>query len=168
MTSDHLDIGSVWKSLVASCVCVRLKFESAFSTCLFPVRNTFFSSSKVFVSGPAQNAFVASDNVLCLQCDSEVNSRGYLIASDKHIHLQCDIVFGGVMSCFLRAGLETPQKEQKLGGKVSEKTSFRIGMDLKKVQKEDWDEKASRTLPYYATMPAPFLASNAMHLLVHP
>ena len=61
-----------------------------------------------------------------------------------------------------------PQKEQKLGGKVSEKTSFRIGMDLKKVQKEDWDEKASRTLPYYVTMPAPFLASDAMHLLVHP
>ena len=62
MTSDHLDIGSVWKSLVASCVRVWLKFERAFSTCLSPVRNAFFSSYKVFVSGPAQNAFFANDN----------------------------------------------------------------------------------------------------------
>ena len=27
MSSNHLDIRSVWKSLVASCVCVWLKFE---------------------------------------------------------------------------------------------------------------------------------------------
>ena len=36
------------------------------------------------------------------------------------------------MSCILKVGLETPKKEQKLGGKVCEKTSFRVGMELKK------------------------------------
>ena len=30
--------------------------------------------------------------------------------------------------------------------KVSEKTSFQVGMELKKVEKQDGDEKASRTL----------------------
>ena len=62
MTSDHLDVTFVWKSLVASCVRVWLKFERTFSACSSPARNTF-------VSGPAQNAFVASDKRVCLQCD---------------------------------------------------------------------------------------------------
>ena len=39
-------------------------------------------------------------------------------------------------------------------------------MELKKVHKQGRDEKASRSLPHYGTMPAPFLASNTMHL--HP
>ena len=39
-------------------------------------------------------------------------------------------------------------------------------MELKKVYKQGGDEKASRTLPHYGTMPSPSLASNAMHL--HP
>ena len=38
---------------------------------------------------------------------------------------------------YLKVGLETPKKEQKLGGKVSEKTSFGVGMELKKVHKQD-------------------------------
>ena len=33
-----------------------------------------------------------------------------------------------------------------------------------KVQKQGNDEENSRTLPYYETMVAPSLASNAMHL----
>ena len=61
MTSNHLDITSVWKSLVASCVCV----------CVAEVRtsvfNTFVSSAKCvhlqhkncFFLSPAQNVFVA-------------------------------------------------------------------------------------------------------------
>ena len=51
-----------------------------------------------------------------------------------------------------------------LGEKVAENTSFRVGMELEKVQKQGRDEKASRTLPHYGTMPAASLASNAMHL----
>ena len=61
------------------------------------------------------NAFVCS--VMC----SEVSSRGYLVASDQHVRLQCDIEIGGETSCILKFGLETPPppppKEQKLGGK---------------------------------------------------
>ena len=34
-----------------------------------------------------------------------------------------------------------------LGKKVSEKTLFHVGMELKKVYKQGGDEKASRTLP---------------------
>ena len=60
MTSDHLDVSFAWKLLVASCVCVAEVRTRVF--------NVFVSSAKrvclqrqVFVSGPAQNAFVASD-----------------------------------------------------------------------------------------------------------
>ena len=47
MSSNHLGLRSVWKSLVASCVCVCvwLKFERAFSTRSSPARNGFVSSS---------------------------------------------------------------------------------------------------------------------------
>ena len=114
----------------------------------------------------AINAFVCS----VMSC-SEVSSRGCLVASDQHIRLQCDIEFGGETSCILKVGLETPppppkKESRNYGEKVSEKTSFRLGMELKKVQKQDRGEKASRTLPHYGTMPAPSLASNTMHL--HP
>ena len=44
MSSNHLGLRSVWKSLVASCVWV--KFERAFSTRSSPARNGFVSSSK--------------------------------------------------------------------------------------------------------------------------
>ena len=52
------------------------------------------------------------------------------------------------------------------GKKFLKKTSFRVGMELEKVQKQGGDEKASRTLSHYGTMSTPSLASNAMHL--HP
>ena len=44
--SNHLDINSAWKSLVAHCVCAWLKLKHAFSTCSSPPRNTFVSSAK--------------------------------------------------------------------------------------------------------------------------
>ena len=37
-------------------------------------------------------------------------------------------------------------------------------MDLKKVHKQGGDEKVLQTLPHYGMMPAPYQASNAMHL----
>ena len=43
MSSNHLDLRSVWKSLVASCLC-----EAEVRTHVF---NVFVSSTKVFVSG---------------------------------------------------------------------------------------------------------------------
>ena len=36
MTRDHLDISCAWKSLVASGVCVWLKFERVLSVCSSP------------------------------------------------------------------------------------------------------------------------------------
>ena len=70
-TFDHLDISSVWKSLVASpvfCVCGRSS-----NTCFHCVhlQRQMRSSTvpKISISGPAQNAFVASDKLVCLQCD---------------------------------------------------------------------------------------------------
>ena len=42
MSSNHLDLKSVWKSLVASCVCVAEVRMRVF--------NAFVSSTKVFVS----------------------------------------------------------------------------------------------------------------------
>ena len=54
MSSNHLDLRSFRKWLVASCVCVRvwLNFECTFSMhsspalkCSFPARNAFVSSS---------------------------------------------------------------------------------------------------------------------------
>ena len=43
MSSNHLDLRSVWKSLVASCVWVKV--ERAFPTCSYPARNGFVSRS---------------------------------------------------------------------------------------------------------------------------
>ena len=53
MSSNDLGLRSVWKSLVASCVCVCvwLKFERAFST---------RSSPAIKCSSPARNGFVSS------------------------------------------------------------------------------------------------------------
>ena len=88
------------------------------------------------------NAFVCSV-MLC----SEVSSRGCLVASDQHVRLQCDIEFGGETSCILKVGLETPKKEQKLGGKVSEKSSFRVGMELKKYRNKTGVRKPQEPYP---------------------
>ena len=45
MSSNHLGLRSVWKSLVASCVCVCGLSSNAFSTRSSPARNGFVSSS---------------------------------------------------------------------------------------------------------------------------
>ena len=56
MSSNHLDLSSVWKSLVASCVCVcvcvcvRLKVERAFSTRSFPALKRSYAARNAFVS----------------------------------------------------------------------------------------------------------------------
>ena len=68
---------------------------------------------KVFVSGPVQNAFVASDERVCLQC--EVVFGGCLVASDQHVRLQCDIESGCETSCILKGCLETPKGTESRG-----------------------------------------------------
>ena len=103
----------IWKSLVASCVCVcgwslNVRFQRVHLQ-----RETRSSPAPSVRLLPAQNAFVGSDKRICLQwqyyymdgdsntfaCNvisySEVNSRGYVVAIDKRVCLQCDVVFGG-------------------------------------------------------------------------
>ena len=84
MTRNHLDISFVWKSLVANCVCMWLKFELAFSTCLSPAQNAFVSSAKC--SSPYQHktrSLLAINAVACSVISySEESSRGNLVASD--------------------------------------------------------------------------------------
>ena len=64
MSSNPLDIRSVWKSLVASCVCVcGCKFEHAFS---------MLSSPALRCSSPAQNAFVFIAECVRLQHNTRV------------------------------------------------------------------------------------------------
>ena len=60
---------------------------------------------------------------------------------------------------YLKVGFETPQKEKKLGEKVSEKASFQVGMDLQKVRKQLRQGMLQNN-------GGPSLASNAMYL--HP
>ena len=92
--SNHLDINSAWKSVVASCVCVCLNLERTFSTRLSPVlvfissvKHIRFQQQKGFA--PAENVFAGSNKRVRLQCDLylEVSSRdyivAYLIASDE-------------------------------------------------------------------------------------
>ena len=72
---------------------------------LMLVFNTSVSSTNVFISSvkhvhlqhqkclsPAQNAFVALDKRIHLQCDLylEVSSREYLVTSDERVRLQCE------------------------------------------------------------------------------
>ena len=97
MTSDHLDVSFVWKSVVASCMCVAGVRSRVF--------NVFVSSAKrvclqrQMCSFPDQHKMRSSLAINAFGCSvilySEVSSRGYLVASDKRICLQCDIVFGG-------------------------------------------------------------------------
>ena len=84
-------------------MCVCLKFELAFSTCLSPGRNTLVSSPKSVQRqkclSPDQHKTCWSLAINIFVCSaisySEVNSRGCLVAGDKCVHQQCDIVFGG-------------------------------------------------------------------------
>ena len=76
---------------------------------------------------------VASDERIDLLCDivfEEVNSRDYLIASDKHVHVKRDIIDMKRVTCIFESWFRNPDKEQKLVEKVSKRTSFQAGMDL--------------------------------------
>ena len=97
MTSDHFDKSSVWKSLVASCACVAGVRMYVFIVFVSSAKCAHLQRQKC--SSPDQhktrsslvmNAFVCS----VMSC-SEVSSRGCLVANDQHVHLQCDIEFGG-------------------------------------------------------------------------
>ena len=82
------------------------------------------------------NAFVCS-----VISYSEVSSRGYLVLSN-------DTFVCSVISYLeVKIGLETPQKEQKLREKVSEKTSFRVGMELKKYTNREGMRKPQEPYP---------------------
>ena len=70
---------------------------------------------------------------------SGVSSRGYFITSDENACLQCDIVFEGQTSCIWML-VKNPQKKTKSRGKVSEKTTFGVGMELQTVLKHGGNE----------------------------
>ena len=101
MTSNHLDISSVWKSLVASsllCVCcvVCVGWGGGGAEVRTRVFNVFVSSAKRVCLQRQRCAFIASDRRVCLQYSSYSggSSRGYLVAGDKHVRLPYDLVFG--------------------------------------------------------------------------
>ena len=81
----------------------------------------------------------------------KVSSRGYFVSSDDKF--VCSVISYSEV----KIGLETPKETGGGGGggKVSEKTSFQVGVELQKVYKQGVDEKASRTLPHYGMMPSP-------------
>ena len=60
MTSDHLDKSSVWKLLVGSCVCAAGVLTHVFNVFVSRAKHIRLNA-KMFVSGLAQNAFIASD-----------------------------------------------------------------------------------------------------------
>ena len=136
--ANHLNISSVWKSLVAICVRVAEVWVSVF--------NAFVSSTKVFVSSmkrvhfqsqkcssPAQNVFVCS-----VISYLEVSSRDYyLVAGNKRVSLL------HVLGSLLR---NPPKKEQKLGKKFQQKfISSRDGPEKSKETRQRW--KNARRLP---------------------
>ena len=86
VTSNHLNISSVWKSLVASCSCVAEVQTHAF--------NALVSSTKVFVS-------VAK----CVRLHAVLQ---VFVSSTKHVRLQhktlivCSISYSDVGTCEMR------------------------------------------------------------------
>ena len=126
VTSDHLDISSVWKLLVGSCVC-GWKFEHTFSMCSSPAPKLSVHLWHKTLSSLAINAFVCS----VISC-WEVSSRGYLVTSDDTF-VWSDIVFWGE-NWFRKPQKRTETRRKK--NKGSEKSSFRVGMDLKTVHFE--------------------------------
>ena len=110
------------------------------------------------------NAFVCS----VMSC-SEVSSRGYLVASDQHVRLQCDIEFGGETSYIFKVGLEnSPQKEQKLGGKSFWKNfvSSRDGAEQSTETRRGWESLKNPTPLRNAAGPLSGLQRNAPASLV--
>ena len=100
---NHLNINTAWKSLVASCVCLWLMLECAFSTplspalkCSSPLWNTFISNAKS-VCPQHKTCSLSAIKHVRLQCDLylEVSSRGYFVIKDECVRIQCEIIFGG-------------------------------------------------------------------------
>ena len=79
MTSNHLEISFVWKSLVAICVYVWLKFERVFQLtrssptlrCSSPTRNVVISSDKSF---PVQHKTCLSLAINAFVCTQQLHA----------------------------------------------------------------------------------------------
>ena len=95
---------------VCMCVCVRVCVGEGGTEPQMRVFDVFISSAKMFISrterirlqyqkclAPAQNVLVASDKHVRLQCDSnlEVSSTRYFVVCNERVCLQCEIMFGG-------------------------------------------------------------------------
>ena len=98
MTSDHLYTSFVLKSVVASCV-----FMDEVRIHVFYV---FVSSKKERPHRQSQKCSSPDQHKTCLSlainafvCSvishSEVSSGGNLVASNKHVCMQCDVILGG-------------------------------------------------------------------------
>ena len=113
VTTNHLNINSVWKLLIASCVYVAEVGN--------PVFNRFVSSTKVFVS---------STKHVCLQRQSVPLQH----KTCSLLHVAINVFVCSVISYFewnefyLKVGLETPTKTDT--GKKFSETSFQVRMDL--------------------------------------
>ena len=111
-----MTISSVWRSLVASCVC--LKFERSFWTYLCPTPKSVHFQCETCLS-PTQNAFVCS-----VLSNSEVSNRDYLIAINTFIY-------------YMEDGLETPQKrKESRRKKFLKKRRFKQGRTGRKFRKK--------------------------------
>ena len=95
-------MNSVWKSMVAVC---ELKLVHAFQQVRVSSDKTVLLQlhackrirlQRQDCSGTAKNmyVFVGGDGSFRMQCASrlEVSSRDYLVASGKHVRLQCEII----------------------------------------------------------------------------
>ena len=87
--SNYLNISSVWKLPVVSCVCVAEAQMRVFNSFVSRVKRIHLQHQKCL--SPAQNMFVTSG--------SEVSTRDHLVTSKKRTRLQCDITFRGETSC---------------------------------------------------------------------
>ena len=129
--SNHLDISSVGKSLVASFVGVWLKFERTFSmrwspalSCSSPVQNTLGS-------GYAKS--------VCFQW-----LYPYLVTSDKHVPLQCD---NEVKRVVLESWFRNPQNI-RTWRKFLVNVSFQVGWTCKRHRNK---ARMSKTWEHYPT-----------------
>ena len=101
ISTYSVHVNFVWNLLVASGVCRRrlnVCFQHIRLQCYsVPLQLKCIHLQRQKCSSPAQNSFVASDKHVHLQCDSylEVCSKNYLVTSNECICLQCEIIFGG-------------------------------------------------------------------------
>ena len=101
---------------------------------------------------------VISGSGVWLKFECVVFSIEMLVFGVKRICLYRQMFVFSTISVFvfcLEVGLETPQKEQKLGKKCFCESSFQVGMKVKKGQKQD---RAERTQKGYLTSAMYFFA----------